>query len=262
MNNFSYNEYSCILNRIQEHIPIKTFDEINKESIRYCVIRHDVEYSIERAHALAKVESELNVKSTYVFQICNNNYNPFSHKNRKLIHEIYKLGHDIGVHVHLGNFDELNDNVENYIIKQAQILSLALDYPVNKFSIHRPLKRHIEHAIHIPGYINMSDVNFFTYTDQFNIYNLPVTYLADSNHTWKYGHPMEIDFSKISKLQLNCHPFSWTEKGLDNWNNFNILTIEKQIEALDSINEEIKTYPKELYNEFKRNLSTNRSDTE
>jgi hypothetical protein len=74
-----------------------------------------------------------------------------------------------------------------------------------------------------------------------------VLYLADSNHAWKYGHPLEIDFSKISKMQLNCHPFSWTEKGLDNWNNFLILTKEKQEEALVSINEEIKTYPKDLY---------------
>ncbi len=257
MNNFSYKEYSCILNRIREHLPIKMFDEIHKNSIRYCVIRHDVEYSIERAYSLAKIESELNVRSTYVFQICNNNYNPFSHKNRNLIHEIYKLGHDIGVHVHLGNFNESEQSVENYIIKQAQLLSMALDYPINKFSIHRPLKKHIETPLVIPGYINMSSELFFTYTNNFSIYDLPVLYLADSNHTWKYGYPLDVNFSKISKLQLNCHPFSWSTEGLNNWNNFNILTKEKQLESLDSINEEIKTYPERLYNEFKTSLSNN-----
>jgi hypothetical protein len=124
---------------------------------------------------------------------------------------------------------------------------LALDLPINKFSLHRPLRKHIENVISIPGYINMNAPEFFTFTSNFSIYDLPVLYLADSNHDWKYGNPLDIDFSKIDRLQLNCHPFSWTQEGLDNWNNFQTLTKEKQIEALESINEEIKTYPIELY---------------
>jgi len=246
---FSYLEYRTILNRIQTYLPIIRFDEVTNITDKYCVIRHDVEYSIERAYQLSKIESELGVKSTYVFQICNNNYNPFSHKNRELIHRIHEFGHDIGIHVHLGNFNENKESIENYIIKQAQLLSIALDYPINKFSIHRPIKTYIENVINIPGYINMSDSKFFTFTESFNIYNLPVLYLADSNHEWKYGNPLDIDFLKISKMQLNCHPFSWTENGLDNYNNFLQLTKEKQFEALKSINEEIKTYPKNLYEE-------------
>jgi len=244
---FSYNEYRQIIDRISEHIPIVSFDSVNNSTEKYCVIRHDVEFSIERALQLAIVEYAHNIKSTYVFQICNNNYNPFSHKNKSYILEIAKLGHDIGVHVHLGNFNESDQSIEQYIIKQAQLLSMALDLPINKFSLHRPLQKHIETPIQIPGYINMNASEFFTFTKDFSIYDLPVLYLADSNHDWKYGNPMDIDFNKINKMQLNCHPFSWTEAGLDNWNNFGTLTKEKQTEALKSINEEIKTYPRELY---------------
>jgi hypothetical protein len=223
------------------------FDSVSSNTEKYCVIRHDVEFSIERALQLAKLENELGIKTTYVFQICNNNYNPFSHKNKIHILEISKLGHDIGVHVHLGNYNELEQSIEQYIIKQSQLLTLALDFPINKFSLHRPLQKHIETEITIPGYINMNASEFFTFTKEFSIYDLPVLYLADSNHEWKYGNPIDIDFSKIKKMQLNCHPFSWTVEGLDNWNNFSTLTKEKQIEALESINEEIKTYPRELY---------------
>jgi hypothetical protein len=247
MNNFSYHEYQTIIESIQKYIPIISFDKINHHTEKYCVIRHDVEFSVQRALELAKFENSIGISSTYVFQVCNNNYNPFSHKNREQVLEIVKLGHDIGVHVHLGNFDKEKENVNYYIIKQAHQLSNALDYPINRFSIHRPYKEHLEHIIRIPGFINMSDSLYFTYTDTYTVYDLPVLYLADSNHEWKYGHPLDIDFSKISKMQLNCHPFSWTEKGLDNWNNFLILTKEKQLEALQSINEEIKTYPVDLY---------------
>lgn len=247
MNTFSFNEYQYIINQIRTHIPILSFDNVLTTTNKYCVIRHDVEFSIQRALNLAKFENTIGISSTYVFQICNNNYNPFSYKNKEQILEIISLGHDIGVHVHFGNFNEEKECIENYIIKQAQLLSIALDFPINKFSIHRPMSKYIENVINITGYINMNDDKFFTYTNNYDIYNLPVLYLADSNHTWKYGHPLEIDFSKINKMQLNCHPFSWTEKGLDNWNNFYILTKEKQLEALNSINEEIKTYPIELY---------------
>lgn len=246
---FSYQKYCEIINQIKSNLPIVRFDNVTIDTNKYCVIRHDVEFSVERALELACVEHELGISSTYVFQICNNNYNPFSHKNKIHILDIAAMGHDIGVHVHLGNFDENHESIESYIIKQANLLSIALDYPINKFSIHRPLKKHIESVINIPGYINMSSPLYFTYTENFNIYDLPVLYLADSNHDWKYGNPLDIDFSRINKIQLNCHPFSWTKKGLDNWNNFHILTNEKQLEALNSINEEIKTYPKELYEE-------------
>lgn len=244
---FSFREYQYIINKIKAHLPIMSFDQALSAQDKYCVIRHDVEFSIERALNLARVEHELGISSTYVFQICNNNYNPFSHKNKIHILEIANLGHDIGVHVHLGNFDENEMSIESYIIKQAQLLSMALDLPINKFSLHRPLRKHIENVISIPGYINMSDPAFFTFTDDFNIYDLPVLYLADSNHDWKYGNPRYIDFSRINKMQLNCHPFSWTSDGYDNWNNFYSLTREKQFEAVESINEEIKTYPKNLY---------------
>lgn len=245
--NFSYREYINIINKIRTHIPIVSFDSVLPDTEKYCVIRHDVEFSIERALRLAHIEADLNINSTYVFQICNNNYNPFSHKNKIHILEIANLGHDIGVHIHLGNFNESYQSIESYIIKQAQLLSLALDLSINKFSLHRPVRKHIENEILIPYYINMNASEFFTYTNSFNIYDLPVLYLADSNHAWKYGNPHDIDFSKISKMQLNCHPFSWTELGLNNWKNFQILTKEKQLEALESINEEIKTYPKDLY---------------
>lgn len=235
-----------MLNTIQEHLPVVRFDDVVREE-KYCVVRHDVEFSIERALALAKFEKSIGISSTYVFQVCNNNYNPFSHKNREQILEVASLGHDIGVHVHLGNFNRKEESVESYIIKQAHILSIALDYPINRFSIHRPLKEHLQKVINIPGFINMNAEPFFTYTEEFTLYDLPVLYLADSNHDWKYGHPLSVDYERISKMQLNCHPFSWTEEGYSNFVNFYTLTKEKQKETVESIRQEIKTYPNKLY---------------
>ena len=73
-----------------------------------------------------------------------------------------------------------------------------------------------------------------------------VLYLADSNHQWKYGHPFDCDFSKIKKLQLLTHPFSWTEEGGDNYGNFLSLIRERNNELVNSMDTETNTFPKEL----------------
>ena len=71
-------------------------------------------------------------------------------------------------------------------------------------------------------------------------------YLADSNHEWKYGYPLDFDFSKINKLQLLTHPFSWTKTGGDNYSNFLSLIRERNNELVNSMNTETNTFPKEL----------------
>ena len=55
-----------------------------------------------------------------------------------------------------------------------------------------------------------------------------------------------LDLNKHRKIQLNCHPFSWTLKGYDNLNNFRTLADEKRLESIYSLNDETKTFPKEL----------------
>jgi hypothetical protein len=82
---------------------------------------------------------------------------------------------------------------------------------------------------------------FHAYTNR--VKNLRVKYVADSNHMWKYGYPTTVNHDK---LQLNFHPYSWTEDGYENTQNFKKLIDERNIEMVESINSEIKTFPEEL----------------
>ena len=58
---FSYNEYKNIINLIKKDLPIKDFAEITDDTKKFCVLRHDIEFSIDRAYELAKIENELGV---------------------------------------------------------------------------------------------------------------------------------------------------------------------------------------------------------
>jgi len=240
---FSYNEYRNIINLVREHIPIVDFSEVNEETKKFCVLRHDIEFSIDRAYKLAKIEKELGITSTYTVQVRNNTYNALSEKNIDLIRKIKDLGHHIGLHQNppLMEFEKLG----NYIMTDIQILEHFYGFEIDRFAFHRPKKEYLKSYITLDNKINCYDKKFFQYFDD-RPAELDILYLADSNHEWKYGYPLDFDFTKINKLQLLTHPFSWSVDGGDNYSNFLSLIRERNNELVNSMNTETNTFPKEL----------------
>ena len=240
---FSYNEYKNIIRLVRSHLPIFDFGDITETTDKFCVLRHDIEFSIDRAYELAKVEKELGVTSTYTVQVRNNTYNALSEKNIELIQKIKSLGHKIGLHQNppLMEIEKLG----NYIITDIHLLEHFYGFEIDRFAFHRPKKEFLASYINLKDKINCYGKNFFHYFDE-KPDKLDVLYLADSNHEWKYGYPLEFDFSKINKLQLLTHPFSWTENGGDNYGNYLSLIRERNKELLYSMDTETNTFPKEL----------------
>ena len=240
---FSYNEYKNIINLIKSHLPIIDFSEVTEKTEKFCVLRHDIEFSIDRAYELAKVEKELGVTSTYTVQVRNNTYNALSEKNIELMRKIKDLGHHIGLHQNppLMKLEKL----ANYIMADIQILEHFYGFEVDRFAFHRPKKEYLKNYINLEGKINCYDMRFFQYFDE-KPDKLDVLYLADSNHQWKYGYPLDYDFSEVNKLQILTHPYSWTKSGGDNYSNYQSLIRERKVELIRSMNTETKTFPKEL----------------
>jgi hypothetical protein len=185
---FSYTEYKNIINLIRNHLPIIDFSDVTKDTKKFCVLRHDIEFSIDRAYELAKVEKELGVIS---------------------------------------------------------MLEYYYGFYIDRFAFHRPKKEYLKEYFQLDGKINCYDRKYFQYFDE-KPDELDVLYLADSNHEWKYGYPLDFDFSKVDKLQLLTHPYSWTEHGGDNYRNFLSLIRERNNELSHSMNTETNTFPKEL----------------
>jgi hypothetical protein len=247
MKDFSYEQYNQIIAIVRHYLPIIDFSEVY-ENKKYCVIRHDVEYSVERALKMAQIEEEAKISSSYVIQIRNNNYNALSDVNLKMIREIHNLGHPIGLHVHTDAFFENPiHGLATYIKKDADTLSNYLGFKVDRFSVHRPVNAILMSYLQVDGLINMNDRPFFHFCDkEWTKHHLDVTYLADSNHQWKYGNPFDLNFAKCHKLQLNCHPDSWSDNGANNLQNFINLFEEKRKETIDSFKREVKTFPEQM----------------
>ena len=240
---FNYNEYKNIINIVRNHLPILDFSDVNNHTEKFCVLRHDIEFSIDRAYELAKIERELGVISTYTVQVRNNTYNALSEKNIELMRKIKDLGHHIGLHQNppLMKLEKL----ANYIMADIQILEHFYGFEVDRFAFHRPKREYLKNYINLEGKINCYDMRFFQYFDE-KPDKLDVLYLADSNHQWKYGYPLDYDFSEVNKLQILTHPYSWTKSGGDNYSNYQSLIRERKVELIRSMNTETKTFPKEL----------------
>ena len=258
MNHFSYDEYRLMLRKIQEHLPIIDYaDVIRYDSKKYCVIRHDIEFSIDRAYQLALIENKLGLSTTYTVQLRNKTYNALSDKNIKLVREIQDMGHHIASHIHMGAFTDPDFvmNAPAYIIKDTETLMDYLGFEIDRFAFHRPKKEWLnltgdDHAVfHDLLYlnnkplINVYDKPFFTYGEKKAD---SVWYLSDSNHTWKYGDPLKEDLTTIDRMQLLCHPYSWTDTGYNNKDNMAHIVLEKMKEQSQSMSNEMLSFPPEL----------------
>ena len=81
-NSFSFDEYERILVRYKESNI--DFDEVGTQDT-FSLLRHDVEFSVERALEISKLDSKHKIKSSFLFQVNSDSYNLGSHVNKRII---------------------------------------------------------------------------------------------------------------------------------------------------------------------------------
>ena len=251
----SYEVYRQIIRDIQKTGKECKYDEaVNKDE--FIIMRHDVEFSLERAYNLSLVESEMGFTSTYFVQITNNSYNALSKRGIDMMRDMAYRGHIIGLHYHLnGQTDALA--VRDGVRDQLRIMSEMVGLPINTYSFHRPTKDVYYYKIRIDGTYNAYGSEYFTYAENVDeSTDLDVKYIADSKHRWNYGYPNYETLIKYPKIQLLLHPFSWSEEGWDNMNNFYHLIQEKQATLIDTLDDEFLRF-KEVRAEVERKLGAN-----
>ena len=86
--------YTQLISQLIERYPIYTVvDFIQKmPEPPFLVLRHDVDLKVERTLDIARIESELGIRSTYYFRMVKEIYVP------SIITDIAKMGHEVGYH--------------------------------------------------------------------------------------------------------------------------------------------------------------------
>ena len=197
---FTYEWYASLLSVLVKKGYCFT-DYLNWKAFRKSVIlRHDIDYDISKAVDFARVEAEMNVRSTYFVLLTSDFYNVFSHKNIDLLKTISKMGHTIGLHFDEMNYPYIVGNRQEIIMKilqEAQTLEDVLKTPIKSVSMHRPSKEILEANLEIPGLVNSYSEVFFR----------DFKYISDSRRRWR--EPVEdiIKSGKFDKLHILTHAF-------------------------------------------------------
>ena len=238
---FSFEDYKEILRIIKASGRYATYKQaLTRDS--FVLMRHDVEYSVERAYDLAKVEESMDFTSAFFFQWTNNSYNILSRKNMSMVKDMHERGHEIGLHFALNGMTDM-ELVRKQIKKEIDMLSEMFGFEITTFSVHRPSKDILKENIKLPGIINAYQDEFFTFAENVTEDSpVAVKYMADSNHIWRYGYPDEKNILGHEKVQILTHPFAWTKTGYDNFDNYKALVTEKTREMIDSIHNECKDF--------------------
>lgn len=205
---FTYNGYMEMLDLLESKgyvFSSYTDWEYNKRCV---ILRHDIDYDIEKAVKMAELEYSGGVKSTYFVLLTSDFYNVFSRENIIRLKEITKRGHAIGLHFDEVQYPEIAENrlaMCKMIQYEADILGQAIGQRVTIVSMHRPGKFILEADLQIPEIINSYGQEYFR----------KFKYLSDSRRRWR--EPVEdiIKSGQYKRLHILTHAFWYSETETD-----------------------------------------------
>lgn len=174
----------------------------------HVIWRHDVDFSLNRALALAKIESELGVKSTWFILLRSDYYNPLEVGASRIIKKILDLGHKIGLHLDLSAYPDIVScsELERAISFESGVLENAFDISISEFSFHNPNSRsEVFDDVKVGPYLNASASYFRSAYE----------YASDSNGYWRFKSiPETIREAEGRNLCILTHPVWWVPEPL------------------------------------------------
>lgn len=196
-----FNNYRYLINLIKDE-KYHFADYNNFNSYKRCVIlRHDIDSSPALALKMAKMEYELEIKSTYFLMIRSPFYNLFSRVNNDIVKNIIDLGHNIALHYDEGYYAK-DVYLQELINEEIHMLEKNFSINIDTVSFHQPSGNIINN--HIP----ISQINTYD-----KIYFKNVEYMSDSNMIFHENLLNAIKKHKYDKIQLLIHPIWWMING-------------------------------------------------
>ncbi|MER1967974.1 hypothetical protein [Castellaniella sp. GW247-6E4] len=204
---FTENNYLQLLRLAKESYLFSTYRAI-PWGTRFILWRHDLDYSISRALALAEIEAGEGVCATYFINPRSEFYNPFEPGPARLIKRIVGNGHHLGLHFDAKFYDiQSEEQLDEKVAVEAQWLTDAFDVELDAFSFHNPVEAHLEcHAERYGGLVNCYSRELQT----------QVPYCSDSNGYWRFRRLYDVLHDAIDPcLQVLTHPGWWQKESLE-----------------------------------------------
>ncbi len=203
---FTESHYNVLLKIAKKNY---TFENFGTKSIKpHIILRHDVDLSVHRALALAKLEKKQNVRSTYFLRLRSEFYNIFEKSVLSKVHDIIKLGHSVGLHFDSSFYEnKTRKNTIKNLNWEKKVLSELLGEKIYAFSFHNPDPKT---ALSISDYRLSQMINVYSKKIK-NSYH----YISDSNGYWRYSRLFDLLKNNTEKnIQILIHPEWWQKTAM------------------------------------------------
>ena len=209
---FTYDAYFRFLDELRSAgYRVRGFDgpgECTNPHDQVVLLRHDVDLDLDRAVALARLEHEHGISSSYFFLLTSPFYNPASASGRERVRAIAALGHTVGLHFDATVHGAVDDPAEfnRRCTGEAEQLEAISGAPVHAVSFHRPP------SLLVGGNAELTAPRVHTYLPH---YVREMEYCTDSTGAWRYGPPDERPaVARGEALHFLTHPVWWGEEAV------------------------------------------------
>ena len=196
--NFSYFHFSDAVQKFGDAGYV--FGSTTTNSEKSIQIVHDVDFALEPALEMARLENRIGLKTIYFFRSRSKNYNLLSPSTISSVRTIESLGHEVGLHyeTYSGITDE--EQYEADFIRHREFLRSETGLELRSHNVHEPSRTGSQHQTVEEG------MNYFFRNKRWQTYK----YISDSGGRWR--EDCFCRFVDHPRLLVLIHPIWWYER--------------------------------------------------
>lgn len=198
LSRFDQKTYVKLIRYLGQVYKIVPLCEIPKEDVPYLVLRHDVDVSLLPALRMAQIDHDLGVRSTYFIWLSSTIYNPLEGRNISMMKQICALGHEIGLHYDLTQYEHYERSDVDALNTEIRILENLIGRKINSISCHAPR-----------GPILFVGTSDYVSADDPRLRDI---YVHESRKLWTVKTLSALLNDHPRRVQLLTHPCHWQKK--------------------------------------------------
>lgn len=192
-----YREFLAECKRSGETRPLAEADVAAPGSV---LLRHDVDYDLEAADAIRRIEEKAGVRSSFLFLVSTDFYNVASTTGRRFLAELIGQGFDVGLHF---DPDVHGDaSLDAAFSAERVFLESMTGQPLRSVSLHNPTAHGRYPSF--DGVVNAYDPRWCG----------PDRYLSDSCRRWRRDPIAFLSSDRPALVQVLTHPIHFSEEGI------------------------------------------------
>lgn len=173
-------------------------------------MRHDIDFSLEKALQLATIEADAGIIASYFLLFSSPFYNLQDPKNIEIPRKLTNLGHEVGLHYDndaLISSATSIDQSSEILDSQAELLGRFSGEKVVTIAAHNPS---------ISGEELLKSTKYSSVYE--NRFVSEIAYFSDSCGAWRNDFVDLMERAAMPpKIQLLTHPFFWSHKSMDRY---------------------------------------------